>query len=153
MSGLVDLYAALAAIPVSAAGKTPTVYAVDALPTAVQTAQLPCRVLLPLGGRLRAEATGALALGGGQRIRWRLTDVLLWSPVGQGRSLAEHSAALVAYCDAYAAAVGIGTALDTADMRATVTGLTFEPGLVLYPPAGNVTYYGVECGVEVEMMT
>jgi len=151
MSRLTEIYAALAAISISAAGKTPLVYAYDAAPSAVTTAQLPCRLLQPLGGGLDAQAVGALALGGGQVIRWRLTDLLLWAPAGQGRR-ADHSGALVAYCEAYAGAVGIGQSLDTSASRATVVNVTFEPGLFTYPKTGGSAYYGVECLVSVEEM-
>ena len=152
MSALSEIYAALAAIPVSAGGKTPTVYGYDALPSAVTTAQLPCRLLQAPGARLDAQAGRALALGGGQVIRWRLTDLLLWAAVGQGRRDAHHGA-LVAYCEAYAGAVGIGLALDTPSSRATVVNVTFEPGLFEYPKPGGGKYYGVECSVWVEEIT
>lgn len=148
MSRLTEIYAALADIPVSAAGKTPTVYGYDALPTAVTTAQLPCRLLTPFDRRLEAQA-GALTLGGGQVIRWRLTDLLVWTPTGQGRGLAEHSDALVAYCEAYAAAVG-GATLDTSASRATVVAVAFAAGVFRYPTEDSSPYYGVECAVTVE---
>lgn len=149
MSRLTEIYAALAAIPVSAAGKIPRVYDCDALPSAITTAQLPCRLLQPPNTRLDAQASGALALGGGQVIRWQVTDLLLWAAVGQGRQ-AEHSGALRAYCEAYVGAVGIGLPLDTSASRATVVNLTFEPGLFEYPKPGGSVYHGVECRVWIE---
>lgn len=153
MSRLSEIYAALAATPVSAEGKTPTVYDCDALPPAVTTAQLPCRLLHPPGRLLEAQANGALALSGGRQIiRWRLTDLLLWAPVGQGRH-ADQSGALLAYCEAYAGAVRPGVPLDTSASRGTVVGVSFEPGVFTYPQPDGSAYYGVECRVWVEEIT
>lgn len=146
MSGLAEIYAAVAATAVSVAGKTPVVFDHDALPAAVNTAQLPCRVLLPVG-RLDGLAE-PLALGGGRVIRWRLTDLLLLAAVGQGRDIGEHSAALVAYCEAYAVALGGG--LEVIGGRVSVTRIEFEMGVYAYPPEHGTRFYGVACTLTVE---
>ncbi len=150
MSQLADIYAALAAISVTAAGKTPPVTLPDAIPASLPTALLPCRLLQPLGTPLNAQSSGALALGGGQVQRWRLTDLLVWAATGQGRGPADHSGTLVAYCAAYASAVAVGRALDTPASRATVVDVQFEPGLFEVPKASGSRYYGVACTVTVE---
>lgn len=148
MSGLAGIYAALAAVEVSAAGKTPIVFDHDALPQAVTTAQLPCRLLLPLG-QLDGHSA-ALSLGGGRVARWHLTDLLLWAADGQGRGLGDHSTALVAYCEAYAAAITPGMSLDGATSRATIARVRFEPGRFVYPSEHGSGYRGVACRLVVE---
>lgn len=92
----------------------------------------------------------ALALAGRRRITWEIIDLLLWSPEGYGRGPGASAAALNDCCAAYAGAIHVGTPLDTALTRATVTRIELTHGAFAYPDGGGARFDGARCVLLVE---
>lgn len=144
MPTVLELYAALAAMPVLLDGQPVPVFDLDALPASVQTAHLPCRLLLPLSARGEARAVTPIAFAGAQtRIAWALTDLFLLLPAGQGRGLAEAAPALARYQSAYLDALRAHVPLLGG---VTIESATLDPGVFTYPESG-ASYYGVEAAL------
>lgn len=105
MSAIRGLYAYLASIQiefVNEAGQNVSVGACDLhqLGNMLQSADMPKRLLLPIGNQSASETQ--LALCGDSEIEWTVCDLLMWKPAAQGVGLAEVAADLVRYCGAYA---------------------------------------------------
>lgn len=152
MSDLAAIYGALALLPVSVSGVTPGVYYGATLPASIDSARLPCRLLLPPGTNLdatslRGRASVPLALGGGQRIAWRIDDLLLWEAVGRGRGLPQHTPLLMDYCAAYADAARQNAALVRGTTQATLEQVAFEVGAFAYPEGSAAHYFGARVTV------
>lgn len=131
---------ALAAISVTANGVTPTAYSYDELKNSYDKADLPARLIMPFGERAEG-ALNAITIAGNAQAVWTLTDLLLWDTIGQGRGLPDMYPALVAYIDAYTAAVKSHFRLIKTP-AATIENVRFSPGSWTF---GDKTYWGVEC--------
>lgn len=147
MSVIATTYANLAAMQVAVGLVTPTAYAPDALPTNVETALLPCRVLDPSYSPDSGDYS-FVAYGTTATVHWHITDLLLWEQVGQTRGPLDVALDLISYCGAYAEAVrqhrGIAsqTALQTATPRVDFA--------IEWPKGSGVYFYGVEMQLELE---
>jgi hypothetical protein len=141
MSDLIPIYAALAALAVTLDGQPVPAYDLDALPASIQTAHLPCRLLLPLSTRAEAYAVTPITFAGVKTaVGWRITDLFLYLPAAQGRGLAEAAPALARYQGAYLAALKPSIRLLDG---VTVEGCSLAPGVYAYPDGGP-RFYGVE---------
>lgn len=107
MSNIVAIYNALEAVTVTTtAGVTPTCYDLDELPESISTANLPCRLLLPVGANPTEGREGEfIAIGTGMTYVWNITDVMLWQASEQGIGLRESAPQLVDYAGKYADAM------------------------------------------------
>jgi len=142
MTTVIDLYAALAEMTVSLDGQPVPTFDLDALPAAVQSAHLPCRLLLPLSARGEARAVTPVTFTGAQtRIAWVVTDLFLLLPAGQGRGLIEAAPVLARYQSTYLDALRAHVPLLTG---VTIESATLEPGIFVYPDGGGASFYGVE---------
>lgn len=136
------IYPAVAALSVSAAGKTPSVYALENSPNTLWTANVPCRLLLPVASQSKSRSLNYLTLSGTTRtVVWQITDLMLWQAQAQGRGLDQVSGALVEYAAAYIAAVSGKQAFAA---RTTLEDVTLEPGIFNYPLRSELWWYGVE---------
>ena len=81
-SGIVSVYSSLADLSVSmASGVIPYAYDLDELPESITTAQLPCRLLLPVATMPGEGREGMhIAIGTAMSIIWQITDLMLWQP-------------------------------------------------------------------------
>lgn len=145
MSDLKAVYDALAAVPVALAGRVVTVRNVDALPASVAAADVPLRLLMPLGTRPGATAVSEVALTGIATAQWRLTDLLLLRPAQAGK-LEEAAALLVEYQSAYVTALMRARMLN----RCPILGIAIDCGVGPYPMAGGVDWYGAQATVTVQ---
>jgi hypothetical protein len=148
MTQLTAIYNALAAIDVTVNGVTPRVFNFDNLKAEIHTAELPCRLLLPMGERLGGEAS-VISMGGHGSVPWTICDLMLWSPIAQGRGIKEHPGALVAYMEAYVNTMQQHMKLLRSPVTATVEKIRPDAGLFSYPVNTETWYYGVECIVTV----
>jgi hypothetical protein len=147
---LAGICTALAAVSVTAAGQTPLTYepngATRKLKARFETADLPCRVILPFGADFTARAS-ALTIGGTPKSGvWQPIDLLLWESVGQGRGLVDVAPDLLAYIDAYNTAIRAALRLVTSPV-AVVESWTFSPDLYTY---GELQCWGVEVRLTVK---
>lgn len=99
------IYSALAAMTVTAAGKTPAVYSLATI-GAINAAQLPARLLIPFGdGGANQQSITLTSQSGDAEIVWRVADVCLWEEFGQGRGLYDVLPVMMAYAESYMAAI------------------------------------------------
>jgi hypothetical protein len=148
---LLDIYDAIAAMSVTAAGKTPNVWDVDELRDSVQTAHLPVRILLPHGtfsGGMGMQTFRPITLDSIHRGTWQIVDLCLWKPIGQGLGMRDIGAVLAEYCGAYATALvnrGRGTT-----QQSFITGWDITAGVYAYPEQSDVWFWGVRVVVQVD---
>lgn len=142
-SQITNIYDRLAAVTVLYDGVSPTVYHLDTVPNALESAMLPARLLIPMSNR-QGEDFNFIALGTGARVVWTIQDVLLVKPAAQSRGPLDALRKLSAYCGAYAdamrsfrepgqASAGTRTTLD----RLSVDVVTYE-----WPSSGGMWYWG-----------
>lgn len=143
MSAILDIYAALAAKTVTADSKTPTVYSLASLPSSVETAQLPCRLLLPVGDNSNeGRDIGFIAIGTTATVNWQVKDLLLWQSTGQGIGLSGFASQLVEYAGAY---VDMIRSFKQPSTYSNLESVNILPGIFEYPSAGGIFYAGVMC--------
>lgn len=152
---LSTIYSQLAAMTVSytdrtGASATPTVYSLATIPAHVETAQLPCRILLPIG---QGGGTNNLRVlnGSGVVASWSITDLFLLCPEAQQEGLYIQAPVLISYAGAWARAIGQQYRFLSAPSTETRTiTAAILPGMWEYPTQSGVFYYGVKCDLAVE---
>lgn len=147
MSVIATTYANLAAMQVSVGLVTPAAYAPDALPTNVETALLPCRVLDPSYSPDTGDYS-FVAYGTTATVHWHLTDLLLWEQVGQTRGPLDVALDLIRYCGAYAEAVRLNRGIAYQSAIQTVTPRVDYA--IEWPKGSGVYFYGVEISISLE---
>lgn len=152
MSQVRTLYSTLAATSVTftkEAGTSVTVAAKDvsALPSAVQAADAPVRLLLPYSVTTRADGS-FLTVDTILAATWVISDLLLWKPGTLGAGIADSAADLVRYQGAYLEAL---RSLASMGGLAGVQLLSIElsPGLYDWPIGSNTWWQGVMASVTV----
>lgn len=149
-SDLTSIYDAIAAMSVTAGGKTPQVWGLDELKDSVHTAHLPIRILLPNGNvnvgaqqAFRPVTIDSIAKG-----TWQIVDLCLWKPIGQGLGMRDVGAVLAEYCGAYATALVQRGRATT--QQSYITGLDISAGVYAYPDTSNELFWGVRAVVQVD---
>lgn len=144
MSVITNIYAALDAKSVSTtSGKTPTVYDLGELPESITTAQLPCRLLLPVGTVPGEGREGEfIAIGTGMTIVWQITDLMLWQASEQGLGLREFAPELVDYCGKYLDAM---RTFKCPYQNSALERVSMIPGEYEWPRGSGRFYAGVLC--------
>lgn len=147
MSDLSGIYDALEAMNVTLNAAVVQVFNYDALPDSIQTAQLPCRLLHPLGEQPLGSTTPFTLAGTGLQFGWTLFDLFLLRPVGQGIGLKDAAPDIVNYMEAYATALKANVKL--VGHTVTITGGTFDPAIFAYPRGGAAIYFGVMVSLKI----
>jgi len=142
MSVIEAIYTAIASERVSVHGVCPVAYTGSTLPNTVESARLPCRLLVPTGSRLGQGSyqRGTMGPRGIATIDWTLTDMVLWRSVSAGQGLRDIAGTLVAYCGAYAEMTRL-----LGGPGWTVTGLGMTAQIIEWPQGGDRWYDGVVC--------
>jgi hypothetical protein len=156
LSVLLDIYDDIEGMTVSylnksGASTSPTVYNLDSLPAQVSTAQLPCRLLLPLGQGESGSDNAQVLDGSGIRCVWRITDLFLLETMARERGLYVHAPVMMRYVAAYAEALsnkyrlihGRATLIDTLSTSIT-------PGIYEYPAGSDAWFFGVKADITIE---
>jgi hypothetical protein len=144
MSNLRTIYTALANVPVALNGSVVTALDVDKLPETVAAANLPLRLIMPLGTRPDARAMTFESLNGVSTAEWRITDLFLLQTTAQ-RKLEQVAPDLANYMAAYVTALSKARAL----AGALIENVSVTAGVYVYPAQSNATYFGVEATVTV----
>lgn len=158
-SRIVDIYRAIGNIPVSAAGKTPTVRHLDQLPRSVSTAQLPIRLMLPFGNfntllSRQADVSHVTISGAVNRVNWFVRDLCLWRPLAQGIGLEDSADQIMEYAGNYLAAITEHRRSLSNAGQSFIDGAAISPGIHEYPLESGNWYFGIDCTVNViEILT
>lgn len=115
----------------------------------VEAGECPVRLLLPVDPQSEGREGNFIALGDkSARITWRIVDVLLAAPVGTESGLDDYAEDLMAYCDAYVAALqGIRSSMPT---QCTIENWRVAPSPEINYPRGSGRFYlGVIATIDV----
>jgi hypothetical protein len=149
-SQLATIYSTLAGQVITVGSVGVTALSGADLPDSIESAQLPIRLLLPVGGKAAGTLQGFRTFGGGGQtpvltIDWILTDLLVWRALGAGVGLTDLAPELIAYCAAYLSVLG---PMRTA--KWSVTDVTFPViGGFEWPPQSDRWYSGVQAQLTV----
>lgn len=149
MSEITDIYESLAGLSVSLSdGTTPYAYNLDELPEAVTTAQLPCRLLLPVSSNPGEGREGThIAIGTAMSIVWQITDLMLWQVSEQGLGLREFAPLLVDYSGKYLDAMRAWGKCPSDN--STLQNVSITPGMYEWPSGSGRSYAGVLCILQI----
>lgn len=141
---LVDIYAAIAAVSITMSnGRViDKVWQPDETKNRVNAEQLPLRILLPPGADGNSAVAGyEMASFKNAVVVWRITELMLYRPIGQGGDLGKVWGLLTDYIARYVSTFTTGRKLTS---RATVTG--FEPQAVVleWPRGSGNQFHGVQ---------
>lgn len=136
------IYSAISAMTVAVNGATATVYGLTNMPDAIETAHLPVRLIVSVGGNTQGTSTKSVTLGSAPRLHstWQVQDLMLYKPPTQGTGLDEMNAVLMGYCDDYLSAIRTHVQLTS---TALITDVRLEPGIYQHPPGSERQYFGV----------
>ncbi len=142
------IFTALAGQSVTAAGETPTVWSVDDLRN-VEPADCPVRLLLPGGWRSEGAEERFVALGNTVTVPWRVVDLCLWRPVGQGlNKVGDTIPDLIDYAAAY---VEMIRSFRSPTAQSNVAAVMVDiPPLVEWPIGSGRWFFGVEVTLQIE---
>lgn len=148
---LPQVYALLDAMTVtytdkSGASVSPTCYSLGELKASVQTADLPARLLLPIG--LGASGAPNITLGPGNmaQAQWQIVDLFLLAPVTMEQGFYIYAPVLTRYCVAYAEAIANKWQfLYQWQTEAQTNPVSILPGIYEYPAGSGIEYFGVQC--------
>ena len=149
MSVIRNVYNALAAVTVTTTGGiTPTAYDLDELLENVNTAQLPCRLLLPLGDNPGEGREGQfIAIGTTMSITWQVNEIMLWKASEQGLGLREFAPELVDYCGKYLDAM---RAFKCPYANTSLQSVNMIPGEYEWPRGSGRYFAGVVCNLSIK---
>ena len=146
MSDILAIYDAIEGVTVS---PVTTVKNLDSLPASPSAAAMPMRLLLPFGaGDNEGNMLEYMDRGSNAFVDWRIIDLLLMRPVGQGEGIHTVAALVVAYAGAYIDTMVQHRYLDDRH-QLEITGVTAKPGIVEYPSGGGIYYHGCVCTLTV----
>lgn len=148
MSAISSIYAALAAKTVTVGAFTPTVYTLATLPNGISSAQLPCRLLLPLGDIANeGRDVEFIATGATITVNWQIKDLLLWAPATHGLGVRSYAPDLVAYAGAY---VDMLRTFKGPSTQSNLESASVIPGVYRYPGGeGGIDYVGALCTLQI----
>jgi len=143
MSSVLEMYANLVAQDVSIGGKVVTAYNLESLPPSINTAKLPCRLLLPVGD-MSTEGRDAtfIAIGNTITVDWQIKDLMLYRPLGQGIGLHTFAGELVEYAGAY---MDMAREFRAPSIFSSLESANALPGIYEYPAGSGNLYAGVLC--------
>lgn len=143
------IYSAIVALTVAVDGTNATVYGLTSMPDAIETAQLPVRLLVSVGSATQGASIRPSTLGSlpGMQATWQVQDLMLYKPPAQGLGLEQMNAALMAYCDSYLSAIRASALMTNA---ALTTDVRLEPGVYEHPPDSGRQYFGVMTTLTIE---
>lgn len=152
---LSTIYSQLASMSVSYTDRanataTPTVYSLATIPGNIQTAHLPCRLLLPIG---QGGGTNNMRIlqGAGVVASWAITDLFLLMTAAQQEGLHAQAPVLISYVMAYARALAAQFRFLSAPSTETRTiSANILPNIWEYPGGSGVLFYGVKVDLIVE---
>lgn len=143
------IYAAIENMSVNVNGTTANVYGLTNVPSRVETAHLPLRAIVSVGGNTQGQSVRLITLGGTPNLHktWAVQDLMLYKPVPQGQGLKEATPILITYIDDYLTAVRTNHQLTSG---ALITDVRLEPGVYEHPPESGAMFYGVMVSLTVE---
>lgn len=140
-SDILTIYSGLEDVNLMIKRKQVRCYGLNELPQQISSAQLPCRLLLPLG-QIAAEGREGqfISIGKTLKIDWTVSDLFLMQTSEQGTGLASFGPGLVEYCGLYADAI---RAFRNPTNNCTLTSVSLIPGMYEWPRGSGSWFVGV----------
>ncbi|NJN54078.1 MAG: hypothetical protein HC804_04565 [Anaerolineae bacterium] len=140
---LLDIYEAIAAQSVTMSNGTVInkVWKPDDIKDRVNDAQLPLRILLPPGADGNtAVADFEMVTFRNGRVVWRITELMLYRPIGQGGGVGNVWSLLTDYIARYVSTFVTGRKLASG----TVTGFEPQAAVLEWPRGSGNQFHGVQ---------
>ena len=130
---------------------TPTVYSLSEIPASVETAHLPCRILLPVGQGQSGTPNAMIIRSPNVTAQWSITDLFLLETAARDAGLNIQAPVLMAYVVAYVDALSIKfNPVHTSYTNAYITSANITPGMYEYPQGSGTWFYGVKSDIVIE---
>jgi hypothetical protein len=135
----------------SSANVTANCFNLDEIPASVSTAQLPCRILLPIGQGQSGTPTATILRGAGVQAQWNITDLFLLETAARDAGIYILAPVLMRYSVAYAEALGKqfqfihGYSTESLTITSSIV-----PGMYEYPAGSGTWFYGVKCDITID---
>lgn len=140
-SRLREIYKAIEETHVEIANTPVRVRGLDNLTTAVNRANLPLRILLPVGSNAAGRNLNIItADGSGRSGIWTIPEIMFRAAVSQGQGLEEYAGDLVDYVVNFEQAI---LERRTSYVGFIHTNLSLDTGEFEWPSGSNVWYFGV----------
>lgn len=148
-SAILDIYNHFDALSVTVGGVTPRVYDMDELPNRIERAQLPARLLFPVGAPLSSGPTHGryVTLDSIGRMAWRVRDLCLWRALGQGVGFRTIMPTLIDYSGKYSDALVAQRGI--LDNQAYIDTWQIVPTVIEWPDGSGAWYFAVDAVVDV----
>ena len=140
-SRLLDIYAALQALPILLEGKAIPCYGLEDSGIINTT---PLRVLSPLSDKADGRSVTPMTFGGALTLQWHITDLGLIASVTEGSSIEFHKPRIVAYQAEYVNKAFQDKHLGIVPKTITVNSIDIEIGAYEYPLISGQWFYGVK---------
>lgn len=145
-SQIVELYAALAASSVTVNGKAVAVKGPESLPSKLDTAVLPVRLLTPISQFLPQNVSSAVWAAPGSsvvtQLTWSLADLMYWKPLAQGEGIRAVADDLVVYMREYTTMLQ-GLVMPAVGSTMWIANVGMQASVLEYPIYSEQFYYGV----------
>lgn len=132
-------------------GTTPNVFDLNEIPASIETAHLPCRILLPVGQGQSGSPNVEILRSPNVRANWNITDLFLLEAAARDAGLWVQAPVLMKYVVAYAEALALkfqfmsGSSVETFTISASII-----PGMYEYPAGSQAWFYGVKCDLQIQ---
>jgi hypothetical protein len=134
----------------SGASVTATCYDLDELPNSIETAHLPCRLLLPIGQGQSGSPNIVLDNTPMARAEWRVTDLFLLEAVARSEGLAIQAPVLMRYVTAYSDAIAKKWQMQYQwQTEALTLSIAIAPGIYNYPTGSDAYFFGVKADLRI----
>jgi hypothetical protein len=153
---LLNIYDDLEAMTVTYVNKsggnsTPSVANLDEIPASVATADLPIRILLPIGQGAGGTNNAEILRGAGVKASWTITDLFLLDTAARELGPYIQAPVLLRYVAAYAEALGKQFQFLEGDSTLSLTiNASIVPGMYEYPAGGGTWFYGCKSDITIE---
>lgn len=149
-SKLRGIYKAIEGTNIELNGKTVKCRGLDNFSIVVNTANLPLRLLLPVGSNANGRNLSVISADHtGRSAVWLIPELALLAPVAAGQGLEEFAGDLVDYVVLYERAI-LDRRADFADQGFFITNMALDTGMFEYPAESGKFYFGVRSNLTVQ---
>lgn len=131
-------------------GKVVRCRGLDNLQTQVSTANLPLRLLLPVGSNANGRNLSMISADHtGRAATWLIPELMLLAPVGAGQGLEEYAGPLVDYVVEYEYAI-LDRRSDYSTEGFLISNMALDTGIYEWPAGSDKWFFGVRSNLTVQ---
>lgn len=149
-SKLREAYKAIEGTSIQLNGDTVRCRGLDNFQTVVNPANLPLRLLLPVGSNANGRNLSIISADhSGRAATWLIPELALLAPMTAGQGLEEYAGLLVDYVVAYEQAI-LDRRVDFANEGFLINNMALDTGLYEWPAESGKWYFGVRANLTVQ---